>query len=126
MDLDNSIYAWGENVMTTGYGSEWQPPVLDPNQFYRSDFGGTSGAAPMVAGAAAVMQGVSLAKNGIPLSPALMRLWLNVTGTPQGASPRLIGTMPDLNTAVTQLQNFKGFKFPKIPGSRPTSASAER
>ena len=115
-------YAWGENILTTGYGDAFDGAQLgpDPNQYYTSDFSNTSGAAAIVAGAVAAVQGVFLAKHGGPIiSSHLMRFWLNVTGTPQGHSPNNhIGTMPNLEKIVKQVQNFKGLKFPKIPVKR--------
>ena len=87
------VQGWGEWVMTTGYGKffdgdfDEQNPggaINDENQYY-SYFSGTSAAAPIVASAAAVIQGHY--KNTLGwtygLSPYTMRKLLTETGTPQ-------------------------------------------
>jgi hypothetical protein len=92
--------------MTLGYGNGESQRIGgdDQRQWYTTDFGGTSSAAPIVAGAAAVIQGVSLAQNGTPLGPKSVRDLLVSTGTPQG-SPALgnIGPLPNLRAALDQL-----------------------
>jgi hypothetical protein len=108
-------YAWGENVTTTGYGDLLfgpQPWIVDPNQVYTDTFGGTSGAAPIVAGAAAALQGSRLASTGTHLPPIVVRWLLTATGTPQGGSSKPIGTQPDLLTALSALEEFEGFGIP--------------
>lgn len=100
-------YAYGEGVVTTG-------PAFNPacvlgsgtratNQ-YRCDFGGTSAAAAIVAGAAVALQGLHRSDKGIPLSPLQMRNVFRTYGTPQGAgTPGKIGLMPDLKAAAQSL-----------------------
>ena len=80
------VQAWGEWVVTTGYGDlgAYGGPT-DQDQYYTAEFGGTSSASPMVAAACASLQGISLAHNGVPLEPAQMRDLLVATGLPQGS-----------------------------------------
>ena len=62
-------------------------------------FGGTSAASAIVAGVAAVVQGMHRAAHGTPLAAATLRALLAdpSLGTPQHTpSARLIGPMPDL------------------------------
>jgi serine protease len=93
-------YAYAENVVTAGPTPN--PPALlagtGPNDSYRSDFGGTSAAAAIVAGAAVVLQGMHKAVTGTPLDPVNMRKALSTFGTPQGpgTAAQKIGVMPDL------------------------------
>ena len=70
-------------------------PGSDPDQAYTSAFGGTSGAAPMVAAVVAAAQGVALASRGAPWAPLDLRAALVATGTPQQGAEN-IGPQPDL------------------------------
>lgn len=79
-------YAWGDAV---------RAPVVEDYD----DFGGTSAAAAIVAGAVAAVQGMRRATGAEPLDTLGMRALLRGTpGTPQVpvTSTRLIGVMPDL------------------------------
>ena len=101
------LQGWGQNVTTTGYGSLRSGSLFDPGdrrQRYTRSFGGTSGAAPIVAGAVASIQGIVKAAGRPPLSPAQVRSLLVRTGTPQG-NPRRenIGPLPNLPAAVKEL-----------------------
>ncbi len=80
------VHAWGEWVVTTGYGDmgAYGGPA-DADQYYTAEFGGTSSASPMVAAACASLQGVSRAHNGVSLDPGQMRDLLVATGIPQGS-----------------------------------------
>jgi subtilisin family serine protease len=100
-------HAFGQNVVTTGparnAGDALGSGTLPTNQ-YRSDFGGTSAAAAIVAGAAVVLQGMHQASMGTSLSSTQMRQALSTHGTPQGtAIPGHIGMMPDLKKAARGL-----------------------
>ena len=93
-------YAYAENVVTAG---ETPNPLAllggtGPNDSYRSDFGGTSAAAAIVAGAALVVQGMHKAVKRAPLDPVDMRTALSTWGTPQGpgTAAQNIGVMPNL------------------------------
>ncbi|MBI2567630.1 MAG: S8 family serine peptidase [Candidatus Schekmanbacteria bacterium] len=95
------VHGWGEAVVTTGYGDLYNPG--DDNRLYTDSFGGTSGASPIVVGAAVALQGVY--KQGATstvevLAPADVRQTLRDTGTAQGASAKNIGPLPDLRAAI--------------------------
>lgn len=91
-------YAWGENIDTTGDG--WTGTSTTA---YTSSFGGTSGASPIITGAALSVQGMVEAASGTRLSPSQMRDVLTnaLTSTPS-ADPAVdrIGVMPDLGAIV--------------------------
>src|SRR2546422_2372644 len=99
-----NCYAWGENIVTCG-GGDLDNGGGNPNKAYTGGFGGTSGAAAIVAGVAVVLQGMYKARNlGARLPPARMRQVLGANGTPQGRTvPGHIGVMPDLKKAATAL-----------------------
>ncbi len=98
-----NVQGWGENVMTTGYGTYYNTDGT--NLWYRSTFGGTSSASPIVAGAVALIE--SIEENlhgGTPISPASMRGTIIVTGSSQqaGTNPvtEHIGPQPSIRAAV--------------------------
>jgi serine protease len=106
------VQGWGENVATTGYGdlaqgldADGQP---DPNQAYTAEFGGSSAATAMIAGAVASLQGIAKDR-GYLLTPYLSRSLLHSTATPQGgidAATHKIGPLPNLQKAIdTRLTN---------------------
>ena len=102
-------YAVGENLVTAGPAKTRNTPSdLTPgapeDQAYRSDFALTSGSAPIVAGAAVLLQSMHLASKGTLLTPRQMRTALSTFGTPQGVDRSgHIGVMPDLRKAATEL-----------------------
>ncbi len=112
------LHAWGEDVATTGYGNGSRDCVGsstcltgrqsrvngrgDPDQFYTSGFSGTSSASPIVAGAAAAIQGIQFANNNPPLNWLEMRDLLSSTGTPPRAGNN-IGPLPNLQNAIAVL-----------------------
>jgi hypothetical protein len=55
------VHAWGQNVVTTGYG-DVRVFGPDTNQFYTTTFAGTSSASPIVAGAVLSIQGILKAR----------------------------------------------------------------
>jgi hypothetical protein len=71
----------------------------------RTAFGDTSGAAAIVAGVAASIQGMALAKHGQFLTPRKVRQLLtigsDVHDTP--ASPTVVGVMPDLAQIIAAI-----------------------
>ena len=100
------LQGWGSGVVTTGYGGFYQNPEIPTNAsfWYSSDFSGTSSASPLVAGAAANLQGMALDRSGVPLTPLQIRTLLVQTGSPQlGNIAEHIGPRPDLGNAITQL-----------------------
>ena len=100
-------YAWGTDVVTCGYGDlhsgGW-------DQTYTADFSNTSAAAPIIAGAALILQDMyqtaatpAGAQEKRRLSPGQMRALLAdpATGTPQGRGVSgHIGVMPNLRAIV--------------------------
>jgi Subtilase family len=92
---------WGAELTTLAYGDLQGGPSEDV--WYTDSFGGTSGAAALVAGVAASLQGLQLAgTKRPPLTPADVRRLLRESGTPQQDSPEApaashrIGSRPDL------------------------------
>jgi hypothetical protein len=120
-------HAHAEQVVTTGRAlspADALGPGVGPNDEYRRDFGGTSAAAAIVAGAAVVLQGLHKAVRKGPLTPTAMRHALSKYGTPQGTGqPGHIGVMPDLKKAVRALR-LKPKKPPK--SKRPSAPSNVR
>jgi|GEM_PF-1673721 len=96
------LQAWGENVMTTGYGS-YAKYGDDENQSYASDFSGTSSASASAAGAAVLLQ--SYAKNNLNtlFTPEEMRVHLKAYSHQQRDSEGNIGSAIALNLAVGEL-----------------------
>ena len=101
------VQGWGNNVTSTGYGDLFDGDG-DFNQEYTSVFNGTSSASPIVAGAAAALQGIQKARGAAPLSPLEVRQILTDTGTPQqaGSFPGNIGPRPDLAAAIPALADL--------------------
>jgi hypothetical protein len=99
-------YAWGENIDAATAGESGSS-----NTMYRTDFGGTSGASPIVAGAALILQGIRQAAldrgaRGNRFSSRELRDLLTKNGTPS-KTPAIdrIGVMPDLRAIITHNQN---------------------
>lgn len=91
-------YGWGENIDTTGDG--WTGTSTTA---YTTSFNGTSGASPIISGAALSVQGMVESATGSRLSPRQMRAVLTnpVTST-ASANPAVdrIGVMPNLRAIV--------------------------
>jgi sugar lactone lactonase YvrE len=95
------LQAWGQNVATTGYGDLFNPG--DARQRYTSGFSGTSSASPIVAAAAASVQGALVAAGSDPLDPVSLRTLLALTGEPQDACEppaEKIGPFPNVPAAL--------------------------
>lgn len=99
-----NCYGWSENVTTAGYGG-LSPAGAPDAQKYTAGFYGTSAAAPIIAGAALIVQGAyQAASPGARLSPSQMRVLLAdpATGTVQGTGKAgNIGVMPNLRAILT-------------------------
>lgn len=93
-----NVSAWGNGVATLGYG-DLRGNGPDVLRWYTTSFNGTSSAAPMVAGAVALIQRIRIGAGLGTLSPAAMRTLLVSTGTPQGTGAH-IGPQPDLKAAL--------------------------
>ncbi|HYH45008.1 MAG TPA: S8 family peptidase, partial [Thermoanaerobaculia bacterium] len=90
-------FAWGESIDTCGDG--WQG--RDP-QAYTSFFGGTSGASPIVTGAALLVQSWNVAEGKERLSPKALRELLSDPSLNTASDPKAdrIGVMPDLRAII--------------------------
>ena len=100
------LQGWGSGVATTGYGFSYVNPddTTNRNFWYTSTFSGTSSASPIVAGAAANLQGIALERFGTPFVPFQIRQLLVETGSPQlGDTTQNIGPRPDLEAAIEQI-----------------------
>jgi subtilisin family serine protease len=97
-------YGWGENIVTVGYG-DLDDGLGSDNRTYTSNFGGTSGASPIITGAVLILQSIHQHEFGIRLTPDQMRTILSnpTTGTSQGPEPGHIGVMPNLRAIVENL-----------------------
>jgi subtilisin family serine protease len=73
------LQGWGDSIVTTGYGDLYS--AEGPDRDYRSSFGGSSGASPMVVGAIAILQEAHKAAYGSPLPPSTVKHLLVSTGT---------------------------------------------
>lgn len=100
-----NVQGWGQQVMTTGYGTAAGSDPADKNKWYRADFSGTSSASPIVASAAAMLSSVAKQQgdaNG--LTSVEMRSLLMSTGTAQDTGPGTlagnIGPQPNLLEAL--------------------------
>jgi hypothetical protein len=92
-------YGWGQNITTCS------SDAMGATTLYRNNFGGTSGASPMVAGAALCVQGIYQAATGGRLSPRQMRQILSdpnpLFNTPRApAETTAIGMMPNLRGII--------------------------
>ncbi|WP_430647415.1 S8 family peptidase [Agromyces sp. GXS1127] len=94
-------YAWGQNVDTTGDG--WTGTSTTA---YTGSFGGTSGASPIVTGAAVLLQSWQRARSGHPFSPGTVRSWLSSSLNTPSADPATdrIGVMPDLKAIFERIE----------------------
>ncbi|HTG14575.1 MAG TPA: S8 family serine peptidase, partial [Blastocatellia bacterium] len=98
------LQGWGIFVTTCGYGDLRHEQ--GENNWYTIDFGFTSAATAMVAGAAAVLQSIVKERGRAPLTPAELRRLLVSTGTPQaGNLGEHIGPRPDLRAAIAGLDS---------------------
>jgi hypothetical protein len=130
-----NVHAWGDGIGTLGYGGIPASPIVvdpalrangnDPDQWYTSRFGGTSGASPIVVGAAALIQSTRIAKGLGPLTPVAMRSLLASTGTPQVADARNIGPLPNLRAALASLfPDHASFIFQSSAPATPVAPGA--
>ncbi|HEY5952337.1 MAG TPA: S8 family serine peptidase, partial [Kofleriaceae bacterium] len=103
------VQGWGRMVATLDYGDLQNCTGADASytdRHYTGEFGGTSSASPIVAGAAVLVE--SYAKQqGRLLSPHEVRDILHHTGTPQaGDTKQNIGPRPDLARALLRVQRY--------------------
>jgi serine protease len=96
------LQGWGEGVTTTGYDT--LNPTGDPTTGYTDNFGGTSAATAMVAGAVASFQGIAKDRH-YSLTPEEVRESLHDTGTLQDAATdktKNIGPLVNLVDAISK------------------------
>ena len=140
-----NLFGWGFSIVTA-VGStrpvpdaiaviydEYVPPDGDAHAAFASNMGGTSGAAAIVAGAAALLQSYVKRYHGTTLGPVAMRTVLWRAGTPPSSG--LIGRMPDLRRAIESLLSLFEHHVPApvftppaatIIGPSPTGSEAIR
>ena len=105
-----NLQAWGENVLTSGYDSDYAPYNYsmiggDFNQSYKT-FTGTSSATPIVASCAAVLQSYYYFYTGNYLTSQQIRTILIDTGIAQGGTASAhIGPIPNMQAALTYLDS---------------------
>lgn len=93
------VYAWGESITTTSVTDGGGGDDTDESTY--TEFAGTSGAAPIVAGAVLSIQGMVNANKGAKLSPEEMRKLIVVGGTPSAnPSDDRIGVQPNLKALI--------------------------
>jgi subtilisin family serine protease len=104
------LNGWGNNVSSAGlYGTTLFNGGT--NRTYSDGFGGTSAASPIVAGAAASLQGFNKQTYGTTLDVDTIRAILTATGTAEPSGVE-VGVRPDLMAA---LDYFNGNPIPLPP-----------
>ncbi|MDX6678478.1 MAG: serine protease [Solirubrobacteraceae bacterium] len=94
------LQGWGTCVTTTGFGTHPKSGTT-LNSLYTANFNGTSSAAAMVAGAAALFSSVYEASTNRSPTPQFVRSRMIATGTQQGLpAGGHIGPLPDLAAAL--------------------------
>lgn len=89
------VFAWGENIDTS------DAEVTAVHNQYTTAFGGTSGASPIITGAALIVQGIANALKGSKLLPLQVRKILTTGGTASGTPVSdKIGVMPNLKAII--------------------------
>ncbi len=108
------VHAWGSEIVTAGYGDLHNGGTLESE--YTANFGGTSGASPMITGSALCLQGIAKANLGAPLTPADLRALLHDTGIDHLDPVKEIGPRPDLGLAVEMLVDITAAPAPRAGG----------
>lgn len=96
-------YAWSQNIDTCSSNTTGSTSA------YTTGFGGTSGASPIVTGAALAVQGLAEAQLGFRFGPYQMRAILRdpANGTaPDVSETAEIGVMPDLQQIIDNVLNL--------------------
>lgn len=92
------VHAFGTwDVYTLGYGDLYGS---SSDNHYTNSFAGTSSASPIIVGACAIMEGVSLNNRSMVIHHDELREFLTTYSTPQGSSSKHIGPLPDLAGAI--------------------------
>jgi serine protease len=111
------LHGWGHDIVTSGYGAYYNDE--GKNLWYTNNFGGTSGASPMITAAAAIVQANYKLKNGSYATPTQVKSILQDTGTPKVGTQN-IGPQPDLMAAINDIW---GFNTPNSPTINPASGA---
>lgn len=103
----------GEGVVTTGYGSAFASE--GPNKSYSNNFGGTSGASPIVVGAVTLLQSLYNTYTGNTLTKDDIKDLLINTGKPQVdglnfPTSEKIGPLPNVFAAANSLIDQLGIE----------------
>ncbi|MGA9772505.1 MAG: S8 family serine peptidase [Blastocatellia bacterium] len=107
------VQGWGRAITTTGFGDLRHEQ--GENNWYTIDFGATSGATAMVAGAAALIQSIRKARGLAPLAPRDLRQLLVCTGSGQrGNLSEHIGPRPNIRAALALLDGVAPEVEPEI------------
>jgi hypothetical protein len=118
------VQGWGRLVATTGYGDTHIGK--GQNNWYTLQFGATSGATAMVAGAAAVLESIVKASGQTPLTPSALRQLLTATGSPQqGDLSQHIGPRPNLRAAISMLDGSAVIPEPVISSAQMKGVSGK-
>lgn len=111
-----NCYAWGENILTAGRHPQSSGAA---NNTYTRNFGGTSGAAAIIAGAAISLQSMMEANHHCRLNPGQIREILSSislgTESAKGDADEGIGIMPDLEKIVNNFVDKFGGHAELIP-----------
>ncbi|MFZ5785296.1 MAG: S8 family serine peptidase, partial [Acidobacteriota bacterium] len=98
-----SAYGWGEGVYAAGYG--YLHNYTGCEQDYDNDFGGTSSATPIVAGAAISLANIHYEQEGAHAAPTTIRARLLTNGTPQAS---------EFSHEISMLPNMRGILAPDL------------
>ncbi|MBD3160598.1 MAG: S8 family serine peptidase [Candidatus Eisenbacteria bacterium] len=109
------VHAWGSQIVTTGYGDLHNDGTLQTR--YTQQFGGTSGASPMVTGSVACLQGIAKQNVSLTLSPIQLRTILHDTGIDHLDPNKEIGPRPDLAAASEAVLAFNAIEEPDRPAA---------
>lgn len=92
------VHSWGQNIRTS---SVVVPAYTDTY----ADFDGTSGASPIIAGAALIVQGIVKVRTGSKLSPTALRSRIKIGGTvTSDPVNHKIGVQPNLKNLIDWYQ----------------------
>lgn len=105
-------FAWGENIDTCGDG--WTGTNANA---YTASFDGTSGASPIVTGAALLLQSWKVKRGESRYLPSTLRALLsNPSLNTLSATPDkdMIGVMPNLQAIINRENGFSRFDFNRV------------
>lgn len=98
------VNGWGSSIVTCGYG-DLQGGAEEV--WYTSNFGGTSGASPIIVGSVVALQGIIKDSSGTPFDAFAIREALIETGSPQLGLDH-VGPRPDILAAWLFIQDGIG------------------